>query len=29
MSPITTLLDCILYLMQNPHDPGTLPCSAN
>ncbi len=23
------LLDCILYLMQYPYDPGTLPSSAN
>ena len=27
--PNTTLLDCILYLMQHPYDPGTLPSSAN
>ena len=27
--PNTTLLDCILYLMQYPYDPGTLPSSAN
>ena len=27
--PNTTLLDCILYGMQYPCDPGTLPSSAN
>jgi len=27
--PDTTLLDCILYLMQYPYDPGMLPSSAN
>ena len=29
LQPTTTLLDCILYLMQHPYDPGTLPSSAN
>ena len=27
--PNTTLLDCILYLMQYLYDPGILPSSAN
>ena len=27
--PNTTLLDCTLYLMQYPYDPGILPSSAN
>ncbi len=27
--PNTTLLDCILYQMQYPYDPGTLTSSAN
>jgi len=27
--PNPTLLDCILYPMQYPYDPGTLPSSAN
>ena len=26
--PNATLLDCILYPMQDPYDPGTLPSSA-
>ena len=27
--PKTTFLDCILYLMQFPYDPGVLPSSVN